>query len=1671
MTQLTDVDLEGYTPMVSNYSVDYVSAFEGCTSLVTLNVKPLFYHPDPNEYYVSVFYDRMFYNCSSLTTLLFPSEYVHYAWDPGGSNPIEYYYYAKRGGGNIESSRLSAEKMTFYGCTKLIGGEGTTVEAQVSRFGGTGTTFPETMEGCLGVANLFQIDGTIDDQTPFAGSYGVFTASSYGLVYDSNDGSHQSKSYDIALNAKPTLASASFLGFNSSDLVFIGWNTKADGSGTSYEVGTELEMSRATILYAQWAYPVIYDANGGKAGTAPEDQMKEPGKNLTLHSGKPSRDPDLTPVTTTLAYNDGSDATSELKTNRTEEWEFKGWTTEDTVSARKGVVTDAEWDALESSKKYAPGDTYSTDAELTLYAQWKAKNPLYASVALPKPADREGYDFLGWYTAAEGGTKVGDAGATITPETDATLYAHWAKKSYEVTYDANGGAGTLESDTKTYGDTLTLKSSGVSRDNESGKVTLTLNYKGGSYQAGKDSDYWASKSSDEATTTTTFTFTGWSSSADAETAEYSASNSWAYTANAAANLYAVWSSNTTGYSSYTLPDATHPQTGDKTHTFKGWTTAQYISTEWGSIPESSRWEAGASYGPVEADTTLYAVWDPPAYAIEYDANAGDDTVSGDLSAQSYTADVNVQLHAALTRTPKDASFTVTFDANGGAVSPESETATNSTTYTFKKWNTQADGGGTAYDASAQYTINADVKLYAQWEKGGSVASVNLPTPTRDGYNFLGWTEAADGSGNKLTGTYTPSDDVTLYAQWEAKTYAVTYDVNGGDADSKPADATKTHGVDLEVGAAATHAYTTGVVTVKFDGHEGTAASGSSLDDASAHYKVEYTFLRWQVGESTAYAPGSLYKKNQAATLTAQWAEETSFTGVVELPTVEREGYDFLGWYDGAGNDANLIGDAGSEYTPDATTPVTVTLHAKWKVKEYDVTYNANTDQTVTGLPDAEKKTHGETYTVSSNTPTRSDTETHRITVTYDSRGGATTPDPSTLDATVGYVFDKWNTAADGSGTGYAPGASYTDNDELALYAQWNESLSGNTVTLPAGPTHSVAGFTFQGWTTDDYKTTAWDSIPNESKWTAGADYSPTSNITLYAVWNPPVYEVSYDANGGASAPDKQYKKYDEGLTLSSEEPTWNNSTESIAVTYNGNGGSAERGSDTVTATTGYMFEKWTDRQDGDGTEYQPSGSYTPNADVTLYAQWTESTTYEPEKVKLPAADRPGYTFLGWYTAADGGEFVGDAGAEIAAPEETTTYYAQWQAYEEPSDPVSYTVVFQVPDDTDGGSVGKDSQEFTFGESQALDAGTITPPAGKVFSHWASEGGTTYTQKQLVSNLTNVDGGEVVLTAVWKDAPADGSQTYTIQYYEQGTDGSTYAMESEETIVEAVDTEVSVPESAKLAPLGFHYDETNSAPSGTVEANSSTVLTVYWARNQFDVTFEKGADDATGSMDGQHFVWASGEALTPNAFSRAGWKFTGWKVTEQNGMTAQGESLMSAQSNDVVAMVAQAVGDMVADKADGSRLTWEDNGTVTLTAQWVKDSSGGDDPDNPGGDDPDNPGGDDPDNPNKPGGDKPGGGSGDADGESGSIEKADFVREAANNNSNANDKAPSTGDSNKLIVEGLAVMALLAAVVMALSLRQSRKRAHVVGTWSAPARQAAAKRPTPRKTTRGRHVKR
>lgn len=121
----------------------------------------------------------------------------------------------------------------------------------------------------------------------------------------------------------------------------------------------------------------------------------------------------------------------------------------------------------------------------------------------------------------------------------------------------------------------------------------------------------------------------------------------------------------------------------------------------------------------------------------------------------------------------------------------------------------------------------------------------------------------------------------------------------------------------------------------------------------------------------------------------------------------RTGYNFTGWSPSSVTKSYNITQTAIDNN--LTFTLTASTTAQWSLKTYAVKFNANGGS---GAPAQQTKTYGRALTLSSTIPTRS-----------------------------GYEFVKWNTEPTGVGADYLPGASYTSNSALTLYAIWDKKVS------------------------------------------------------------------------------------------------------------------------------------------------------------------------------------------------------------------------------------------------------------------------------------------------------------------------------------------------------------------------------------------------------------------------------------------------------------------------------------------------------------------------------------------------------------------------------------------------------------------------------------------------------
>ena len=241
------------------------------------------------------------------------------------------------------------------------------------------------------------------------------------------------------------------------------------------------------------------------------------------------------------------------------------------------------------------------------------------------------------------------------------------------------------------------------------------------------------------------------------------------------------------------------------------------------------------------------------------------------------------------------------------------------------------------------------------------------------------------------------------------------------------------------------------------------------------------------------------------------------------------------------------------------------------------TWSSNPTAATTHTAPAYATTYAVTYSANGGTgTTAAQSKTYGTALTLRSCGFAR----------EGYAFKNWNTKADGSGTSYAAGASYTANAAVTLYAIWTHAAAavtyhpngGQGVTEPQskryGETLSLRAC---GFTREGHCFLQWNTAPDGSGegYDAGAAYTREGETTLYAIWTPDTYAVTYAPNGGEGAVAGQTKIWGRALVLRE-------------------GGFTRRG---------WAFLGWNTAPDGSGESHAAGGSYTQNAAAVLYAQW------------------------------------------------------------------------------------------------------------------------------------------------------------------------------------------------------------------------------------------------------------------------------------------------------------------------------------------------------------------------------------------------------------------------------------------------------------------------------------
>ena len=185
---------------------------------------------------------------------------------------------------------------------------------------------------------------------------------------------------------------------------FVGWNTKADGSGTMYPDGDTVRFKENTTLYAQWdidAITIIFDPHDGTGLMAP--QLAKRGVETTLSQNKYSREGYFF-----TGWNTKADGTGD------------SYSDSDTAKFMDNTTLHAQWHT--DVVKITFDDNGGSGL---MFPQWVNKNE--ETALKPNRFSWKGYFFMGWNTQKDGNGDTYNDKEKITAAGDITLYAQWAK--------------------------------------------------------------------------------------------------------------------------------------------------------------------------------------------------------------------------------------------------------------------------------------------------------------------------------------------------------------------------------------------------------------------------------------------------------------------------------------------------------------------------------------------------------------------------------------------------------------------------------------------------------------------------------------------------------------------------------------------------------------------------------------------------------------------------------------------------------------------------------------------------------------------------------------------------------------------------------------------------------------------------------------------------------------------------------------------------------------------------------------------------------------------------------------------------------------------------------------------------------------------------------------------
>ncbi len=739
----------------------------------------------------------------------------------------------------------------------------------------------------------------------------------YTIQYNGNgntSGSTASSShtYDVAKNLTAN-------GFKKTGYTFNGWNTKADGSGTSYGNAASVTNLTATngakiTLYAQWRVNVLtirYHLNGGTSVSG----------NSYFSSGNPCKTENWGYTSSSqyglTNYDDTKRVTRtgylantyyNTKANGSgNNLDHDSLTTTKQIATAAGVLTNLEngdttidiymiWTPITYTIKYdGNGNTSGSTANSShTYDQARALTA--------NGFAKTGYTFAGWATSKTGEVIYSDQESVInlssTQNDTITLYAKWTPNEYTVTFNANGGTTSTASKKVTY-------------DSTYGTLPTPSAYSKTGYIVTFNGWYTAKTGGTHVTASTTVKITG------------------------NQTLYAHWIEtpitytivyNGNGYTNGSTASSTHTYNSAKTLTANGFGKTGYTFIGWatsatGAVVYSNQQSVTNLSSTNGATITLYAKWQAKQFTVSFNpsekggllTDVANGTYSGNNATITYTssshqykfvnsstndpyvtiastvylvAGKTYTIHAKMRNTSGSVisgSIQIFYGINKNyseANSRRLSGAGSSTTFTVSTtgvYNIRIDNDfGKDIVIHEFYIIEGDFTISKTITYDSTYGE--LPTPLREGYTFDGWYTLSSG-GSKITSStkVTYTNDHTLFAHWVENSSAYLMTGSNWQAKLKEANSNYTQ-ANIEsiefTNTKPTSGTRVSVGAINADGTSAYVSGTRNTSDVIAYVTAGSTSGKYKVvfySNATIYAPkdsGYLFSSSSNSKLTS-----------------------------------------------------------------------------------------------------------------------------------------------------------------------------------------------------------------------------------------------------------------------------------------------------------------------------------------------------------------------------------------------------------------------------------------------------------------------------------------------------------------------------------------------------------------------------------------------------------------------------------------------------------------------------------------------------------------------------------------------------------------------------------------------------------------------------------